>query len=69
MKKQEIEVEKREILESSYYAQPCGRSFYVVRCPFCNAEVTIYAWSYAGSGKRCTCGALMHNQVAKKGVK
>ncbi len=30
----------------------------LIRCPFCNAKVTAYMWSLAGTGKRCDCGAL-----------
>ena len=28
-------------------------------CPFCQREVLGYWWSIFGSGKRCTCGALL----------
>jgi ribosomal protein S27E len=35
-----------------------GRTTVEVQCPFCGAVVVAYVWSLAGSGKRCTCGAL-----------
>lgn len=35
-----------------------GRSTVIITCPFCHADIEAYAWSLAGSGKRCTCGAL-----------
>jgi len=35
-----------------------GRSQLRVRCPWCDAEFMVYAWSFAGSGKRCPgCGS------------
>lgn len=36
-----------------------GRSSVDVECPFCRALVTVYLWSFAPSGKRCRCGALL----------
>lgn len=38
-----------------------GRHADDVTCPFCGAETYAYAWSRAGSGKRCsgTCGAVL----------
>jgi hypothetical protein len=35
-----------------------GRSSVLITCPFCGAVVEAFTWSLAGSGKRCTCGAL-----------
>lgn len=35
-----------------------GRTQITLVCPCCGAEVTAYVWSLAGSGKRCSCGAL-----------
>ena len=31
----------------------------MVRCPFCEEMLEVYIWSFAGSGKRCSCGALL----------
>ena len=31
----------------------------MVKCPFCGRELEVYIWSFAGSGKRCSCGALL----------
>ena len=36
-----------------------GRSTVDVECPFCLGCITAYLWSIHGSGKRCTCGALL----------
>lgn len=35
-----------------------GRNEIFIICPFCRVEVKAYLWSLAGSGKRCSCGAL-----------
>lgn len=45
-----------------------GRSTVIVTCPFCHADIEAYAWSLAGSGKRCTCGAL-HGRDMSQGWK
>ena len=36
-----------------------GHSTLEVFCPFCGTEWDVYVWSFAGSGKRCLCGAMM----------
>lgn len=36
-----------------------GKSTMMVKCPFCGAKLEVYTWSFAGSGKRCSCGALL----------
>lgn len=36
-----------------------GRSTMMVKCPFCEEEIEVYIWSLVGSGKRCSCGALL----------
>lgn len=36
----------------------------IVRCPFCLAEVEVHPWSFADSGKRCECGALLKGGFA-----
>lgn len=33
--------------------------WFKIECPFCNREITVNAWSFAGCGKKCVCGALM----------
>jgi len=44
-----------------------GRSQCVYYCPACGVEVIAYAWSMAGSGKRCSCcgvvSFLKHGQA------
>lgn len=37
-----------------------GRTTVDIECPFCQCVTQAYAWSLAGSGKRCDCGALLH---------
>lgn len=41
-----------------------GRTVLAILCPFCGCTVEAYAWSLAGSGKRCECGAVHHWQPA-----
>lgn len=36
-----------------------GRTSVSVTCPVCNAKTTAFLWSLSGSGKLCTCGALL----------
>lgn len=36
-----------------------GKSTMMVRCPFCESEIEVYIWSFAGSERRCSCGALL----------
>lgn len=44
-----------------------GRTIVYVTCPFCGVETECYAWSLAGSGKLCECGAKHdgHNRTTK----
>jgi len=50
-------MEQRPYEVISYNPRPSGRSSYDLRCPFCERIVECFAWSLAGSGKRCSCGA------------
>ena len=36
-----------------------GRSYTYITCPFCRTTTRAYLWSPSGSGKRCSCGALL----------
>ncbi len=36
-----------------------GRSTLTIYCPFCGERWDVSLWSFAGSGKRCSCGAKM----------
>lgn len=36
-----------------------GRTRMDVQCPYCARVLTVYLWSFAGSGKRCPCGARL----------
>jgi hypothetical protein len=40
----------------------------IVKCPFCKEEFEVYIWSFAGSGKRCSCGALLGRTTCVKEV-
>ena len=53
-----VRYEVREYGEG-YQHSSHGRTTLDVQCPFCNAWMTVYVWSFAGSGKRCECGALI----------
>jgi hypothetical protein len=52
-------VEQREYVASSYHPRPSGKSYYIIRCPFCKADMKAFAWSIRGGGKRCDCGAML----------
>lgn len=39
--------------------KPPSSNYSIIECPFCAAEVKAYWWSIAGSGKKCSCGALL----------
>ena len=51
--------EIREIAEQGNYRSSFGSSTYDVRCPFCQEWTMVYAWSFAGGGKKCDCGAKL----------
>jgi len=40
----------------------------MVRYPFCEEMLEVYIWSFAGSGKRCSCGALLGRFTCVKEV-
>lgn len=46
-----------------------GKSTMMVKCPFCEKKIEVYIWSFAGSGKRCSCGALLGMYGCVKEVK
>lgn len=56
----EKEENPREIRQYGYSSEH-GRSSFFVDCPFCGEKrILVYAWSFAGSGKRCPkCRAMM----------
>ena len=45
-----------------------GRSTMMVKCPFCEEKTEVYIWSFYGSGKRCSCGALLRRLACVKEV-
>lgn len=54
-------VETREWQCGRQHARPNGRSFVVLRCPFCGGDQEVKVWSLRGGGKRCElpdCGAM-----------
>lgn len=52
-----MEREKREHKKYGYQSR-MGKSTVKIDCPFCGETITAFLWSLAGSGKKCTCGAL-----------
>lgn len=47
-----------------------GQVCFDVECPFCINRVRCFVWSMAASGKKCSCGAVLHyNGSARKRVK
>lgn len=40
----------------------------MVRYPFCEEMLEVYIWSFAGSGKRYSCGALLGRFTCVKEV-
>lgn len=56
----EKEENTREIRQYGYFSEH-GRSSFYVDCPFCGEKrILVYAWSFAGSGKRCPgCRAML----------
>lgn len=59
--------EKRNFERYNYRSEH-GRSSFLVDCPFCDVRgLRVYAWSLAGSGKKCPkCGALFTHFTAIK---
>lgn len=56
----EHEAARNVVHEREYFPGPSGKSYYIVTCPECNRDVKAFAWSLAGRGERCECGALHH---------
>ena len=38
-----------------------GLSTIRIVCPFCEDSMDAYIWSFASTGKRCLCGAIISN--------
>lgn len=69
-----LEDRERREYEKYNYRSEQGRSSFLVDCPFCDVKgLRVYAWSLAGSGKKCPkCGAHFTHFAAfkkKEGVK
>jgi len=43
-----------------------GRRQVEIVCPFCGRTYIVFAWSFAGVGKWCDCGAKLGHLVAFK---
>jgi hypothetical protein len=41
-----------------------GRTKAKVICPFCDCVVSCFVWSLCGSGKKCSCGAVIYRTAA-----
>jgi hypothetical protein len=39
-----------------------------VDCPFCDAKISCYLWSISGSGKKCSCGAILRSKTAVRDI-
>ena len=47
-----------KVRDCIYYSRANGRSFFNIKCPFCNSQIIAYTWSLSGVGKKCPdCGA------------
>lgn len=51
--------EFREPINLGVKSSRHGKSTMMVKCPFCERKIEVYIWSFAGSGRRCSCGALL----------
>ena len=51
--------EFRPIIDLGAGSSRHGESTMMVKCLFCEEVLEVYIWSFAGSGKRCSCGALL----------
>lgn len=60
--------ERREHSGLRVISRAVGRVQVEVTCPFCQETVVGYLWSISGSGKRCSCGALLGQLGAWKKV-
>jgi hypothetical protein len=64
--------EARSHDRSGEYSMPAGKTYFYITCPFCFDRSKVYAWSMAGRGKRCPCGAMhdglgrTHRKVERK---
>lgn len=52
--------EESRIHDRTQISSSVGRTVLAITCPFCHTITEAYAWSLAGSGKRCECGAIHH---------
>ncbi|MGH7240983.1 MAG: hypothetical protein ACREGB_01665 [Candidatus Saccharimonadales bacterium] len=50
--------EQRQYVVLRESANPNGRSYRVISCPFCESSVVAYIWSLSGGGKRCHCKVM-----------
>lgn len=50
---------RRKAKQFNYIGYAHGGSCFYVECPFCNAEVKVYVWSFTARGKVCECGAML----------
>lgn len=52
-------MEERKTIYGYINSREHGKQTREVTCPFCNETYEVYSWSFAGCGKRCSCGAKM----------
>lgn len=59
-----------KIKDCNYYSRENGRSYYRITCPFCNFQITAYAWSLSGVDKKCpNCKAKVTTSFGKDDFK
>ena len=60
----ERNVEKRDFSLIADISEECGKSRWIIECPFCGDKVTLYKWH---PEKRCeNCGAICTNVTCFK---
>ena len=68
IKGKKTKCELRSPLSAKYGRSRHGTSTKIVTCPFCDADIEVYIWSFAGCGKTCDCGAKLSDWICYKPV-
>ena len=50
-------IKERRKFTMTWGESTVGRTIVYITCPYCGTVSRCYAWSVAGCGKRCQCGA------------
>ena len=69
----EVEIRGKKILceirppEKAYIGSSShGKSTKIIVCPFCERQIEVYIWSFAGCGRKCECGARLSDRHCYK---